>query len=69
MILRDLRRQIENVINQSNLSIDAVYFVLKDILNEVTDIYNQEIQKEQQLLDSELQISESNNVNIEKKEE
>ena len=39
MILKDFRKQIEDIINQSGLSIDAVYFVLKDILNEVTQIY------------------------------
>ena len=47
MILRNLRKQIENIINQSGLPIDAIYFVLKDILNEVTEIYNNEIAKEE----------------------
>lgn len=47
MILRNLRKQIENTINQSGLSIDAIYFVLKDILNEVTEIYSNEIAKEE----------------------
>lgn len=39
MILKDFRKQIEDIINQSGLPIDAIYFVLKDILNEVTQIY------------------------------
>lgn len=47
MILRDFRKQIENTINNSGLPIDAIYFVLKDILNEVTEIYNNEIAKEE----------------------
>ena len=47
MILRNLRTQFENIINQSGLPIDAIYFVLKDILNEVTEIYNNEIAKEE----------------------
>ena len=47
MILRDFRKQIENIINQSGLPIDAIYFVLKDILNEVSEIYNNEIAKEE----------------------
>ena len=47
MILRNLRKQIENIINNSGLPIDAIYFVLKDILNEVTEIYNNEIAKEE----------------------
>ena len=47
MILRDFRKQIEDIINQSGLPIDAIYFVLKDILNEVLEIYNNEIAKEE----------------------
>ena len=47
MIFRNFRKQIENIINQSGLPIDAIYFVLKDILNEVTEIYNNEIAKEE----------------------
>ena len=47
MILRNLRKQIENTINQSGLPIDAIYFVLKDILNEVSEIYNNEVAKEE----------------------
>lgn len=47
MILRNLRKQIEDTINNSGLPIDAIYFVLKDILNEVIEIYNNEITKEE----------------------
>ena len=46
MVLRDLRKNIENVVNQSNLSIDCIYFVFKDLMNEIENIYSQEIQKE-----------------------
>ena len=48
MILKDFRKQIEDIINQSGLPIDAVYFVLKDILNEVTQIY-ENVAKEEEL--------------------
>ena len=46
MILRDFRKQLEKVINESGLPIDAVYFVLKDILNEATQIYENTIREE-----------------------
>ena len=46
MVLRDLRKNIENVVNQSNLSIDCIYFVFKDLMNEIENVYNQEIQRE-----------------------
>lgn len=46
MILRDVRKQFENIINNSNMSIDIIYFVLKDLLDEVEKIYQQEIIKE-----------------------
>ena len=48
MILRDFRKQLEKVINESELPIDAVYFVLKDILNEATQIYENTIREEEQ---------------------
>lgn len=48
MILKNFRKQIEDIINQSGLSIDAVYFVLKDILNEVTQIYEDIAKEEEQ---------------------
>ena len=46
MVLRDLRKNIEDIVNQSNLSIDCIYFVFKDLMNEIENIYNQEIQRE-----------------------
>lgn len=62
MILKDFRKQIEDIINQSGLSIDAVYFVLKDILNEVTQIYeNISKEEEQQAALKEQKEKESTN--------
>ena len=46
MILRDLRKSIEDIVNKSNLSIDCIYFVFKDLMNEIENVYNQEIQRE-----------------------
>ena len=46
MILRDIRKQVENIINQSGLPIDCIYFLFKDIMNEIESIYNQEIMRE-----------------------
>ena len=46
MILYNFRRDLENLINNSGLSIDAVYFVLKDVMSEIEDLYRQEIQRE-----------------------
>ena len=68
MILRNLRKQIENIINQSGLPIDAIYFVLKDILNEVTEIYNNEIAKEEMKNISET-TDEDNKENTKDKED
>lgn len=68
MILRDMRKQVENIINQSGLPIDAIYFVLKDILNEVTEIYNNEIAKEEMKNISET-TDEDNKENTKDKED
>lgn len=43
MSLMELRQNISNVINQSELTAEAIYFVLKDILSEVAEIYNQQV--------------------------
>lgn len=46
MMLNDLREQISSTIINSHLPIDAIYFVLKDILKEVEQLYYIEVQKE-----------------------
>lgn len=64
LILKNFRKQIEDIINQSGLSIDAVYFVLKDILNEVTQIYeNISKEEEQQAALEEQKKKEKENIN------
>ena len=75
MILRNFRKQIENIINESKLPIDCVYFVFKDIINELENIYSQEIVKEESLRRAETinqeesvdNINESKNSIIEEK--
>ena len=46
MLLNDLKNQIVKTINDSNLSIDAIYYVMKDIMNEVISQYNIVLQQE-----------------------
>lgn len=46
MQLRELREQIENILNNCELPIDAIYFVFKDLFLEVENIYANEIIKE-----------------------
>mgnify|MGYP006988842635 CR=1 FL=1 len=46
MILNDLRKNISDLINESQLPIDAVYYVMKDIMSEIITIYNQQIEME-----------------------
>ena len=46
MILYNFRKNLENLINNSGLSIDAAYFVLKDIMSEIDSLYRQQIERE-----------------------
>lgn len=46
MILRDFRKQIENIINESHLSIDCVYYVFSDIMTELKMVFDNEVEKE-----------------------
>lgn len=55
MILNNLRQQISDVINNAHLSIDAVYFVMKDIFNEIEKLYYTELQREQEAQEKEQQ--------------
>lgn len=41
MDLTQLKNQILNIINQSETSIDGVYYVLKDLTNEIGQTYDQ----------------------------
>ena len=47
MELDKLKNEITESINNSKLPIDAIYYVIKDLFNEVVYLYNQQIQKEQ----------------------
>lgn len=46
MILNDFKNNIIEIINESNLTIDAVYYVMKDIMGDITTTYNLTLQKE-----------------------
>lgn len=48
MVLNNFRKEIIETINKSGLTIDCVYFVLKDIMNDVVTQYNQLIEEEEQ---------------------
>lgn len=39
MLLRDLEQNIVKVINESGMSIDGIYFVMKSLMQEVGDKY------------------------------
>lgn len=59
MTLTELRKNIVDIVNQSDLPIDGIYFVMKDIMNEIVGIYNQQ----------QLDINQNNEELLEKKEE
>lgn len=47
MILNDFKQRISNIINNSGLSIEAIYYVFKDIFIEIEKLYFLELQKEE----------------------
>jgi hypothetical protein len=78
MIFTDLRKALVKLINESGLPIDAVYFILKDLMAEATEQYNIALQQEQNAAaaaqESQTEVPESepaaaNQEEIEKKEE
>ncbi len=46
MLLNDLKEKISEIIMNSRLPVDAIYFVIKDIFKEVEQLYYLELQKE-----------------------
>lgn len=46
MILNDLKMHIIEELNKSNLSIDAIYYVMKEVLQEVESTYNRILSEE-----------------------
>ena len=46
MILYKFRQDLENLINNSGLTIDAAYFVLKDVMGEIDELYREQIKRE-----------------------
>lgn len=48
MKLNQFKMDLISIIEKSELDVDCVYYVLKDILNEVTMQYGKQIQEEQQ---------------------
>lgn len=47
--LNNLKTDLINTINQSGVPVGAVYYLLKDILSEVTDTYKQTLAIEKQV--------------------
>lgn len=56
MIAKKCREMIVDIINHSELSIDTIYFMMKDIFNEVSSVYeqwNQQQEMEQEIMSQE----------------
>lgn len=51
MQLHELKEKIVKDINESGLPIDAAFFVLKEIINTVASLYNEELLKTKQASD------------------
>ena len=75
MVLNNFKNQIIEVINSSNLTIDGIYYVMKDIMNDIVLQYNTILQKEVEMQASqkiesqeELDSSSSSEDNIQEEE-
>lgn len=64
MRMNDFKNKLLNVINQSGLTIEEVYYIWKDLFEELTISYNNLLIKEQQEKDK-----KENNENTEKANE
>lgn len=69
MVLDDLKSKIITTLNESKLSIDAVYYVMKDVMMEVNALYNQALQQERKDAEARLEESQPEAAQSEGKEE
>ena len=60
--VEDLKEKLYTAVNESGLSIVPVYYVMKDMMNEVIMIYNAELKK---IAAQEQQSKEEDSVEIE----
>lgn len=67
MQLENLKTEIINTINAANLPIDAIYYVFKDIMGEITATYSQTLQQE--AIEKQKQQEEQNKKEEENKEQ
>lgn len=55
------KSNIANAINESHLPVGIIYYVLKDVLLELQDLYNDTLQKEMEELNKQLKENENKN--------
>lgn len=48
MVLNDLKQKIIAMLNESRLPIDGIYYVTREVMQEVEMAYNQALQQEKQ---------------------
>ena len=46
MVLNDLKQNIINMLNESRISIDAIYYVVREVMQEVETAYNRVLEEE-----------------------
>ena len=50
MLLADTKQNVIDILNASNLPIDAIYYVMKEVMFEVEQTYNRILQQEKEAL-------------------
>lgn len=48
MVLNDLKQKIVKTLNESQISIDAIYYVMREVMQEVDIAYQRALQEEEQ---------------------
>lgn len=56
------KNNIAEIINTSQLPVSIVYFVLKDVLNEVSEVYKNTLEKEAENIQKEIEKQEKDDV-------
>ena len=58
MVLNDLKQKIIVMLNESRLPIDGIYYVTREVMQEVEMAYNQALQQEKQQANNNVMVEE-----------
>lgn len=68
MVLNDLKQNVIDLLNKSQLPIDAIYYVMREIMQEVDLTYNKILEEEKKQKEDGIKVEEVKETEADNKE-